>query len=1159
MNLPRIIVFFAFTLLLAFTTTAQELSRLRTKTIPVAGDTLALDSLSIVKGSLLLRDGNNTMIDSSAYHFDPVKSILIWKIKPATDSIRAAYRTFPFSLARVVYKKDISGLGANEEYISNPFEYIPPGETAGGFVDFGTLEYNGSFARGLSFGNNQDVVLNSSFNLQLSGNITQDIEIVAALTDNNIPIQPDGTTQQLQEFDQVFIQITKQPHKLIVGDYQISNPEGYFMRYSKRLQGASYSGSFDLSEKEKLSTRASIAVVKGKYNRYQLPVTEGNQGPYKLIGANNETFIIILAGTERVFINGKQLQRGAENDYVIDYNLGEITFTAKMLVTRDLRITVEFEYSEQSYFRTIAAANVAYERPKVKFRVNGYTEQDSKNKPVDADLSDEQKDVLQTAGDDPLGILFPGFQYEEYDSNKILYALADGDTSTPEVDTIFVYTTNADSAQYLVNFTFVGQGQGDYLQAASTANGRVFRWLPPVNGIRQGSYIPFRVLVAPRRQQMVSAAMDVKPSANDFFTVETAVSNNDLNTFSGFGDNDNVGVGTKSGYQRNFNIGAASKKQKLTADVNYEFLNHNFHELERFRSVEFNRDWNYAKTVDADEHLLNGIAKYSREEWGNMAYQFSAFLSGDNYTGYLHRIFGTFSRKGYYANVDLRFLNTDALVQKSKFTRPMVEVSKTFAKLKGWKIGSRYEQENNKIRSALNDTLLASSFVYNDWRVYIANADSAQDKLRLEYIRRLEFFPRNNELLPANNSNTVNFSGNWLSNKTQKLGWQFTYRLFESSDSAAQANQLEHYYLGRIEYGLLLAKGAVNTNIQYELGAGREPRIEYTYLQVQPGEGIFKWVDYNNNGIQEQNEFELTSFSDEGNFIRVLNPTTQYDAVDMTQYNQSLSLTPRVVWNNKKGIKGFIARFSTITSLQIERKVFRGAGKSPFNPFVFNEAEQSLVALGSLARNSVFFNKSSSVYSLEYTFQDNRRKTNQVNGFETVTLREHLGRARWNVIQPLTLLVTYTTGLRANGSQFYAERNYRIESNEIEPQLTYLFGTKFRITGLYNFTKRKNTFVANGETATSNESSIEGRYNVVSKSTLSGKFSFVQVRYNGTENTAIEFAMLQGFKNGNNFTWNLSFDRTIGKVIQLSISYEGRKTGESKSVHIGRAQVRAIF
>ena len=52
---------------------------------------------------------------------------------------------------------------------------------AGSIFEFGNVNYNGSFGRGLSFGNQQDVVLNSTLNLQLSGFLADSIQVAAAI------------------------------------------------------------------------------------------------------------------------------------------------------------------------------------------------------------------------------------------------------------------------------------------------------------------------------------------------------------------------------------------------------------------------------------------------------------------------------------------------------------------------------------------------------------------------------------------------------------------------------------------------------------------------------------------------------------------------------------------------------------------------------------------------------------------------------------------------------------------------------------------------------------------------------------------------------------------------------------------------------------------
>src|SRR5690606_15485840 len=152
------------------------------------------------------------------------------------------------------------------------------------FVSDG-LNKNGNISRGISIGNNQDMVVNSNLNLQVSGKLSPEIDILMAATDNNIPFQADGTTAQLQEFDKVFIQLSNQNNRLIVGDYQLSRPENsYFMNFYKRAQGFSAENSTKdtLGGKSvKFKTGMAGAVSKGKFARQIFFGIENNQGPYR--------------------------------------------------------------------------------------------------------------------------------------------------------------------------------------------------------------------------------------------------------------------------------------------------------------------------------------------------------------------------------------------------------------------------------------------------------------------------------------------------------------------------------------------------------------------------------------------------------------------------------------------------------------------------------------------------------------------------------------------------------------------------------------------------------------------------------------------------------------------------------------------------------------
>lgn len=1144
-----------------------QLTNVRSKRIAVA-DTIALDTLSIMPGSLDVFVGSQK-IDSTAYYLDELRALLILRDSTMKDSIEVQYRVLPTFLGKKFNHKSTTLI--TEEHNSNFTPYVIGGnQDKESIFDDNTIQKSGSISRGILFGNNQNLSVNSTLNLQLSGKITERYSLLASITDDNIPIQPDGNTQSLQDFDQVFIQVYDDKTKLIAGDFQIRKPNGYFMNYFKRAQGAYVDTKFGVGKKETtLRVEASASISKGRFARNVIQGIEGNQGPYRLTGADNELYIIVLAGTEQVYIDGRLLQRGQDKDYVIDYNSAEITFTPRQFITKDRRITVEFQYSEKRYARPLIQTSIVSERKNEKLYLNVYSESDAKNQPLQQDLTDQERAILTAAGDDLLSAFTIGIDSTAYNNSNVFYAMTD----SLGFDSVFVYSTDSIVAKYRLSFTLVGIGNGDYVEDGFTASGKKYKWVAPIfidgNWIRNGNYAPIRLLSSPKKNQMITAGIE-KSFGNkqqSKLLVEGALSNRDLNTFSGLDSQDDVGFGFRSIYKwsqpKHTFADTTDTLQKETfrsrnrfnTTLAYEYTGQHFTQIERFREVEFTRNWNVTNlNTLADQHIAGGDIGIDRKGFGLVSLGGDMFLIGSSYSGYKARLATNIKTpKNLTAQINASYLTTSGQVN-SDFLRHRSNITQKLGKFRAY---FKDEHEQNLYYGITRDSLAPSTYQFYDWEVGAGTADTLKKSFTVYYRDRIDKKANNNNLGSIARAEQYGALMSLQGKKDGRLSINVSNRRLRVIDPELFTQQPENTLLTRVEYSFKLKNGFLTNTSFYEIGSGLEQRKEFIYLEVPAGQGIYVWIDYNSDGVKDLNEFEIARFSYEANYIRSFVQSNDYARTYTNQFSNSIVLTPSRLMKKQEGWRKFVSRFSDNATLRVDRKTTREESADRFNPFLTEIADTSLLSINSLVRNILFFNKSNPKFGLDYTYQTASNKNLLSNGFETRGDQYNQLGVRWNFYQALTLFIDNRMGKKTASSNFLTGRNYQINYVTIEPKITWQQSTTSRFNLTAQFTEKDN--VLGTELAIIQKLGAEMTLNSMEKSSVQMELNYYRIRYNGEGNNSLSFDMLEGLADGNNFTWSATIQRTVAKNLQLNLLYNGRKPEDNKAIHSGGVQVRAMF
>ena len=1110
-------------------------------------DTVVLDSMTIYPASLRVYCQDKKYDTTDFYFNENTQQFFV--SQPCSDSLELVYRHFNFNLTTPYQLMDTSLIfdnkGDEKEY------YFEQPSTQTDFFGGESIRKSGSISRGVNFGNSQDLSVNSTLNLQLSGKVADNMEILATVTDDNLPIQPDGNTNQLQEFDQVFIQLFGDQYKIIAGDFWLKKPKGHFMNYNKRAQGLYGQYQWENDRGDQWKIQGAGALSKGKFARNTIQGIEGNQGPYRLRGNENEPFIIVLSGTEKVYLDGKLMKRGQEFDYVINYNTSEITFTPRHQITKDVRIVVEFQYTDQNYARSLFQAKTEYEGEKLNFWLNMYSEQDAKNQTIQQDLSQQERQLLSSIGDSLELARSSSIDSIGFVDNQVTYKLVD----SAGYDSILVYSVDPDSAIYRATFTQVGQGNGNYVFDRFTATGRVYKWIPPVGGVPQGNFEPSRLIVTPKKRSMITAGASYQLNSQWKLQSEWVTTNNDRNTFSSLDSDDDRSFGNFTTLEGKFRPGKGEQdKWEIGTEAGLEYRSENFVYIERYRGVEFDRDWNIrGRDYRGYQALGNLTGGLKHDDFGQMKVEGQNLTVGNDYQGNRARFTGDWNQNGFRADWDGSFLKARS-DNENTYLRHIADVSQ---KLGPIKIGFKDDHELN--RFVASDSLLRpSSYQWYDWQVYIASADSANNPFKVFYRERYDWKSDSSQLQRAARGRSVGADYEWVSTKNSNLSTMVSYRQLEIENEQIIDATPENTFLGRVDHQLKLLKNALTINTFYEVGSGLERKKEFLYIQVNSGQGVYTWNDYNGDGIKDLNEFEIAQYTDQADYIRVFTPSDEYVTTYSNEYNQSVFWRPERIWSNEKGFKRLMARFSNQTRFRVNQKTSDQTADT-YNPVQRNISDTSLISYNSTIRNTLFFNRTNPIFGADYTVSETGSKTLLANGFDARQAAFHKLGFRWNIKKKFTVQSAIETGEKISEADYTTGRNYAISYKKIAPEFIYQPNTKFRIALLSRYEEKNNDDKYGGEVAIVRELGARLKLNQAEKGSLQGEFKTVNIDYTGTGNNALAFEMLESLQAGVNYTWNLRYQRSLSNNLQISVQYNGRKSEENETIHAGGVEVRAFF
>ncbi|MBN1886261.1 MAG: hypothetical protein JW876_12160 [Candidatus Krumholzibacteriota bacterium] len=1091
---------------------------LRREIVVGPGGRVDLGAAFIVPGSDSLVLDGRTLVRGEEYRINHLRGTVIL-VEPveAGGRLTAWFSRYPFPYGPVFAARFPSGETGIPARAVTLAATAPERETSRH-----RLRVSGSKTVGFDVGSGKGLGIDQSLRVSVSGRIAKDLEVEAFLTDDDLPVQPEGNTEELKHLDRVTIAVRSRHATVRLGDFTDGLDWSRFSSYDRELRGA-----HAVVAAEAASVYAGGGITKGRFETTSFRGREGVQGPYELLSARRFNGVIILPGTERVWLDGRELRRGSENDYTIDYNRGTVTFTEKVTVTADAEIVIDYQTGEDEYERTTitAGAAAATRDSSLVLRAALFRESDDGEKPVRGGLDDDERAVLAAAGDDETLAVADGVTPVEPGTGDYVLLPADSLPSR--------YVWIGTGGDVRLAFYEVAAGEGDYRTDGFTPRGEIrYAWA----GAGEGNYRIGRPLPLPERREVVVIGASAR-RGRLFAGIEGDVSRRDRNILSSLGDEDNTGgaLFAEGGISR-----APLGPGRLTLRGEFSSLESRFVSPDKPREGYFYRLWNLEDAPLAGrERIGGGFVRYEgirdwllagswqrlSREGGLTARRADAEVSAGKARERGFRLLFHDSRTG--GGRDRRFASGEGALGF------------------GW-IVPRIAVESERYR-AFSVSVPDTGRFYVEGVVAVAARGAGPFRGELSWTRRVTDGLEEEETgwFRDRENDDIRFDGGWSAGR-RIVDLTVSRRRTRAERSGAESwNDL-----ARVRWRDAWTAAGLVSDIGYRITSGEERRIEKAVVFVGENQG-----DYDVEGREVGQK--------RGDYMVLYLPGEGREAVRSVEFTWRTSIGSGVRGLRGAGAgEGFVARIRRNVSLDAVLSVLERSrtddlrGLYLLSPETLQRDDATLYGSVRLRQEWSFLDGVKR-WNLKLLWTREDEEDNRTEGVNAERFLRDVRLRVETVPRPaFTVGADIATKLSERSSPAAGDGDYRVESLLASSTASWMARPSTRLSMELGWERRRD------EVSLAEQDSWSGApsFNAVIGSRTSLQ---ALLRFTWTASAAEAGKPLFFLEDGLREDWNVIGQYRISRNVSFGLNYNGRRekdyTGEVKTVHALKMESRAYF